>query len=166
MGGTAGALHEPSSSSSSLSPPRGRSGRSASWLIFEPEEGPGEYELYTGCAAHELGSEPQWAGRLPLDNLAAMPSALLLRREARGAVLGPSWHEPPWWGGYGARRASLGNVRARLLVSAADARRGAVRAHIPWRRRQRLVASSRSIDGSTSTTTRSRRAPSTRAHTC
>jgi hypothetical protein len=107
-------------------------------LVFEPEHGPGEYEIYSHCSEHDhQPSDLAWRTAIPhASAVTSIPAALLVRREARNAILGPAWHEPPY-GGYGASRRSLGNVRARLLVTAADARARAVRALIPWRRRHR-----------------------------
>ena len=107
-------------------------------LVFDPEHGPGEYEVYSHCSEHDhQPSDLAWRTAIPhASAVTSMPAALLIRREARNAILGPAWHEPPY-GGYGASRRSLGNVRARLLVTAADARARAVRALIPWRRRHR-----------------------------
>ena len=107
-------------------------------LVFDPEQGPGEYELYSRCADHDLvRPDPAWRKALPASPQAtSLPTALLVRHETRAAAVGPTWHEPPQGGGYGASRRSLGNVRARLLISAADSGAGAVRALVPWRRRQ------------------------------
>jgi hypothetical protein len=92
-------------------------------LVFEPEHGPGEYEIYSHCSEHDhQPSDLAWRTAIPhASAVTSIPAALLVRREARNAILGPAWHEPPY-GGYGASRRSLGNVRARLLVTAADAR--------------------------------------------
>ena len=109
----------------------------ARWLVFEPEEGVGEYELYTGCAPLEGGdaqAEAWWRARATSATLSSLPSALLLRREARTAAVGPQWGESIWGASDPIRR-SLGNTRARILVSDEEARAGAVRATIPWRRR-------------------------------
>ena len=112
------------------------------WLVFEPEDGPGEYELYTSCAPAEANDLPEAAWRLTASRgLSSDPhafaSALLTTREARATALGPPWRDQledqfHW----GAHRTSVGNMRARLMVSAVEAAAGGVRALIPWRRRE------------------------------
>ena len=61
---------------------------------------------------------------------AAVWASLGARQHERS--LGPPWPEPVHWGSH---HESLGNARARLRVSRAQARHAAVRALIPWRRR-------------------------------
>ena len=117
-----------------------------STLVFEPEEGPGEYELYFGCEdthTHELLGRPEawWLSRWRMDvsrDVRRMPSALLIRRQPRAAVIGPPWRDEFEPAPYGNKRYSAGNVRARIVVSEDEARSGveAVRALVPWRRRR------------------------------
>ena len=104
------------------------------WLVFEPEEGPGEYEVYTQCEQASLEAEATWQSAHSTSALMSLPPALLIRRESRDTILGPPW--PTDEGTHGVHRQSIGNVRARINVSASDMTRGgAVRALIPWRRR-------------------------------
>ena len=115
------------------------------WLVFEPEEGRGTYELYSHCEAtspdlhSEIAApEKEWKAEA-LRGLAVDPfifaPALLTTRETRGAIMGPPWRDTfednAHWG---AHRMSVGNVRARVMVSNATAAYGAVRVLVPWRR--------------------------------
>ena len=59
-------------------------------LAFEPEAGPGEYELYTDCQqAADLVAEPAWSRTIQESAPLSLPSALMTRRETRSAAVGP-----------------------------------------------------------------------------
>ena len=36
-------------------------------LVFDPEHGPGEYEIYSDCSDHHLAPEPDWRAAIPAD---------------------------------------------------------------------------------------------------
>jgi hypothetical protein len=104
-------------------------------VVFEPVAGPGEYELYVGCAADAEGAPPDDAFLAIATAPAAerLPPVHISREEARAAV-GPEWPAPS--DGWNGHRHSYGNVRARLLVGDVAAGNKAVRCRIEWRRRR------------------------------
>ena len=56
--------------------------------VFEPDSGPGEYELYRGCADDSEGAPPDehfLSAHADLPNLASLPAAHVLREEPRYA---------------------------------------------------------------------------------
>ena len=101
-------------------------------LAFEPEAGPGKYELYYGCVAEAEGAQPDARFAAALAK-AALPEAHVLWEESR-SLLGPQWPEPIE--SFDGRHFSYGNMRARIHVSQRAALRvhGAVRCLVQWRR--------------------------------
>ena len=104
-------------------------------VVFEPVAGPGEYELYVGCAADAEGAPPDDAFLAIATAPAAerLPPVHIAREEERAAV-GPEWPAPS--DGWNGHRHSYGNVRARLLVGDVAAGNKAVRCRVEWRRRR------------------------------
>ena len=104
-------------------------------VVFEPVAGPGEYELYVGCAADAEGAPPDDAFLAIATAPAAerLPPVHIAREEVRAAV-GPEWPAPS--DGWNGHRHSYGNVRARLLVGDVAAGNKAVRCRVEWRRRR------------------------------
>jgi hypothetical protein len=119
-------------------------GRAAAHLLFEPSDGPGEYEVYWRCAQADLDAPPppearwqelasEWA-RLAANGQRPLVPRVTLGRTEAFSVIGPDWPGPRDDGGYGSRRFSLGNVRARIRLEPADATAAAVRCAVEWRR--------------------------------
>ena len=83
--------------------------------------GPGEYELYVGCAPDAEGAPPDDAFLAIASAPAAerLPPVHITREEGR-ASLGPEWPAPS--DGWNGQRHSYGNVRARILVGDVAAR--------------------------------------------
>jgi len=104
-------------------------------VVFEPVAGPGEYELYVGCAPDAEGAPPDDAFLAIASAPAAerLPPVHITREEGR-ASLGPEWPAPS--DGWNGQRHSYGNVRARILVGDVAARNKAVRCRVEWRRRR------------------------------
>jgi hypothetical protein len=119
-------------------------GPAAAHLLFEPSDGPGEYEVYWRCAQADLDAPPppearwqelasEWA-RLAANGQRPLVPRVTLGRTEAFSVIGPDWPGPRDDGGYGSRRFSLGNVRARIRLEPADATAAAVRCAVEWRR--------------------------------